>query len=58
MKKWLRKQNVFAHMKGQKISKGIFHLVTSSKTELKIVPDRTPGTINERLISHTVRAPF
>ena len=52
MEKGLCKQNAFAHMKGQKISKDIFHLVTSSKTELKIVPDRT--SINERLISHNL----
>ena len=50
MKKGLHQQNVFPHMKGQNISKGIFHLVTSSKTELKIVPDRTSGSNYERFI--------
>ena len=48
------KMNVFALMKDQNISKGIFDLVTSSRTELKIVHGRTSGTINERLIQNNL----
>lgn len=50
MKKGLREQNIFAHTKGQKILKGIYHPVTPSKTEHKIVPDRTTGPNYKRLI--------